>query len=244
MKEITDSEFEQLMLEVIAGKKSRVELAGELKTDWRTLNKKIQLLSMTNPELYKQFVEKYPYKPKEITAIPLKTMLYEFLKTGIKMQDLADKYGIGERTLRRKIDALKKSDNPEDLKLYHLCKDIAYARAHTKKVPISLQEQINELEIKPEEIKQDDKEKRRQQLLQIEKNYNELCRIMPKEKAAEAMGYTYNRVYKLLDELYCMEIQNHVIQGFKKKIKVNPEELSTSSTKAETKPTNVPEKEK
>ena len=45
MKEITDSEFEQLMLEVIAGKKSRVELAGELKTDWRTLNKKIQLLS-------------------------------------------------------------------------------------------------------------------------------------------------------------------------------------------------------
>lgn len=104
MKEIKDSEFEQLMLEVIEGKKSRVKLAEELQTDWRTLNKKIQLLSMTNPELYKKFVEKYPYKPKEITAIPLKTMLVEFLKTGIRMQDLANKYGIGERTLRRKID--------------------------------------------------------------------------------------------------------------------------------------------
>ncbi len=66
MKEIKDSEFEQLMLEVIEGKKkSRVKLAEELQTDWRTLNKKIQLLSMTNPELYKKFVEKYPYKQQK-----------------------------------------------------------------------------------------------------------------------------------------------------------------------------------
>ena len=160
------------------------------------------------------------------------------------MQDLADKYGIGERTLRRKINALKKSDNPEDVKLYHLCKNIAYARAHTKKVPISLQEQIDELEIEPEEIKQDDKEKRRQQLLQIEKNYNELCRIMPKEKAAEAMGYTYNRVYKLLDELYCMEIQNNAIKGFKEGIKVNQKEINQVLDEQITKPTTETEKEK
>lgn len=221
MKEIKDSEFEQLMLEVIEGKKSRVKLAEELQTDWRTLNKKIQLLSMTNPELYKKFVEKYPYKPKEITAIPLKTMLVEFLKTGIRMQDLADKYGIGERTLRRKIDALKKSDDPKDRELHDICK-----------------------QIQEEEIKQDDKEKRRQQLLQIEKNYNELCRIMSKEKAAEAMGYTYNRVYKLLDELYCMEIQNNAIKGFKEGIKVNPKETNQVLDEQITKPTTETEKEK
>ena len=35
MKEIKDSEFEQLMLEVIEGKKSRVKLTEELQTDWR-----------------------------------------------------------------------------------------------------------------------------------------------------------------------------------------------------------------
>lgn len=244
MKEITDSEFEQLMLEVIEGKKSRVKLAEELQTDWRTLNKKIQLLSMTNPELYKRFVEKYPYKPKEITAIPLKTMLYEFLKTGIKMQDLADKYGISERTLRRKIDALKKSDDPKDRELHDICKQTAYNRAHGKKMNFELQRKIEELEIQEEEIKQDDKEKRRQQLLQIEKHYNELCRIMPKEKAAEAMGYTYSRVYKLLDELYCMEIQNHALQSFKADIKVNPEELNKSSNEQITKPTTETEKEK
>lgn len=244
MKEITDAEFEQKLTEVIEGKKSRVKLAEELQTDWRTLNKKIQLLSMTNPELYKQFVEKNPYKPREITAIPLKTMLNEFLKTGIRMQDLADKYEIGERTLRRKIDALKKSDNPEDVKLYHLVKDTAYARAHGRKITPELQQQIDELEIEPEEIKLDDKEQKRQKLLQIEKNYNELCRIMPKEKAAEAMGYTYNRIYKLLDELYCMEIQNNAIQGFKKQIKVNPESSNISLTKTEPKVTDEPEKEK
>lgn len=244
MKEITDSEFEQLMLEVIEGKKSRVKLAEELQTDWRTLNKKIQLLSMTNPELYKKFVEKHPYKPKEITAIPLKTMLVEFLKTGIRMQDLADKYGIGERTLRRKIDALKKSDDPKDRELHDICKQTAYNRAHGKKMHFELQRKIDELEIQEEEIKQDDKEKRRQQLLQIEKNYNELCRIMPKEKAAEAMGYTYNRVYKLLDELYCMEIQNNAIKGFKEDIKVNPKEINQVLDEKITKPTTETEKEK
>ena len=244
MKEIKDSEFEQLMLEVIEGKKSRVKLAEELQTDWRTLNKKIQLLSMTNPELYKKFVEKYPYKPKEITAIPLKTMLYEFLKTGIKMQDLADKYGISERTLRRKIEALKNSDNPKDRELYDICKQTAYNRAHGRKTSFELQRNIEELKIEEEKITQSDKEKRRQQLLQIEKNYNELCGIMSKEKAAEAMGYTYNRVYKLLDELYCMEIQNNVINGFKEGIKVNPKETNQVLDEQITKPTTETEKEK
>ena len=188
MKEIKDSEFEQLMLEVIEGKKSRVKLAEELQTDWRTL--------------------------------------------------------IGERTLRRKIDALKKSDDPKDRELHDICKQTAYNRAHGKKMHFELQRKIDELEIQEEEIKQDDKEKRRQQLLQIEKNYNELCRIMSKEKAAEAMGYTYNRVYKLLDELYCMEIQNNAIKGFKEGIKVNPKETNQVLDEQITKPTTETEKEK
>lgn len=160
------------------------------------------------------------------------------------MQDLANKYGIGERTLRRKIDALKKSDDPKDRELHDICKQTAYNRAHGKKMNFELQRKIDELEIQEEEIKQDDKEKRRQQLLQIEKNYNELCRIMSKEKAAEAMGYTYNRVYKLLDELYCMEIQNNAIKGFKEDIKVNPKEINQVLDEKITKPTTETEKEK
>lgn len=243
MKEITEAEFEEQIKEVIAGKKSRVKLTEELQTDWRTLNKKIQLLSIENPELYRQFIEKCPYKPREITSVPLKTMLNEFLKTGIRMQDLADKYGIGERTLRRKIDALKKSDDPKDRELYDICKQTAYNRAHGRKIPFELQRKIEGLEIEKEEIKQDDKEKRRQKLLQIEKNYNDLCAIMSKEKAAESMGYTYNRIYKLLTELHCMEIQNHTLQSFKEKMKVSPEDLAEPLNGTKTKPTNEPEKE-
>ena len=56
MKEITEAEFEEHIREVIAGKKSRVKLTEELQTDWRTLNKKIQLLSIENPELYRKML--------------------------------------------------------------------------------------------------------------------------------------------------------------------------------------------
>lgn len=243
MKEITEAEFEEHIREVIAGKKSRVKLTEELQTDWRTLNKKIQLLSIENPELYRQFIEKCSYKPREITSIPLKTMLNEFLKTGIRMQDLADKYGIGERTLRRKIDALKKSDNPEDVKLYYLCKETAYSRAHGKKTPQRLQSQIESLDMEPEEIQEDDVEKRRQMLLSIEKQYNDLCMTMSKTEAAKAMGYTSNRIYKLLNELYCMQIQSNTKKRFKDQIKVAQEDLNTSHSESKTKTIHETEKE-
>lgn len=243
MKEITEAEFEEHIREVIAGKKSRVKLTEELQTDWRTLNKKIQLLSIENPELYRQFIEKCSYKPREITSIPLKTMLNEFLKTGIRMQDLADKYGIGERTLRRKIDALKKSDNPEDVKLYYLCKETAYSRAHGKKTPQRLQSQIESLDMEPEEIQEDDVEKRRQMLLAIEKQYNDLCMTMSKTEAAKAMGYTSNRIYKLLKELYCMQIQSNTKKRFKDQIKVAQEDLNTSHSESKTKTIRETEKE-
>lgn len=58
------------------------------------------------------------------------------------------------------------------------------------------------------------------------------------------MGYTYNRVYKLLDELYCMEIQNNAIKGFKEDIKVNPKETNQVLDEKITKPTTETEKEK
>lgn len=243
MKEITEAEFEEHIREVIAGKKSRVKLTEELQTDWRTLNKKIQLLSIENPELYRKFIEKCSYKPREITSIPLKTMLNEFLKTGIRMQDLADKYGIGERTLRRKIDALKKSDNPEDVKLYYLCKETAYSRAHGRKTPQRLQSQIESLDMEPEEIQEDDVEKRRQMLLAIEKQYNDLCMTMSKTEAAKAMGYTSNRIYKLLKELYCMQIQSNTKKRFKDQIKVAQEDLNTSHSESKTKIIHETEKE-
>lgn len=229
MKEITQEEFEQYILEVINGEKSRVQITKELETDYRTLNKKIQLLSIDNPELYLRFIQKYPYKPREITTVPIRKAVYEFLTTGIDMEELAKKYQIGVRTLSRKINALGKSKNDEDVNLYHLCKELAYNKAHSKPNSPELLYAISKLEIEPEEKKQDDIEKRRQYLLSLEKQYQELCQTMSKTEAAQQMGYTTNRLYKLLNELYCIEIERNVKQKnkeFRERMAVNPNELN------------------
>ena len=66
MKELTQQEFEEQIERVIDGKIGRKALAKELETDIRTLNRKITELADTNPDLYFKFIEKFPYKPKEI----------------------------------------------------------------------------------------------------------------------------------------------------------------------------------
>lgn len=256
MIDITDAEFEQEIQNVIDKKISRVKLAKKLKTDWRTLNNKIQLLVTKNPELYQKFVAKCAYKPKEITEIPLRTMLIEFITQDYTLQELAQKYNIGERTLRRRIENLKHSEDMKERELYKLVKETANKHSHGKAAPNILIEQLQDLDIEPENITQDDKEKRRKQLIQIERRYNELCAFMPKEKAAATMGYTCNRIFKLLNELYCIEIQNiYLKEGtcienqndstseFKKKMQVKPEELDTKHT-IEKKPEKTVEQER
>ena len=57
MKEITQEEFESIVKDIIAGKKSKAMVIKELHTEARTLNNKIQELSMLNPELYEEFVK-------------------------------------------------------------------------------------------------------------------------------------------------------------------------------------------
>ena len=81
-------------------------------------------------------------------------MLVEFLKTGIRMQDLANKYGIGERTLRRKIDALKKNQMILKTESYMIfVNKQLITELMEKKMNFELQRKIDELEIQEEEIK-------------------------------------------------------------------------------------------
>ncbi len=229
MKEITQAEFEQYILDVINGKKTRIQMAQELKADSRTLKKRIQLLSIENPKLYLKYIQKYPHKPKEITTLPIKSIIYEFLTTGINIKELAEKYGVGGRTIRRKIEALGKSKKREDIHLYNLYKAFAYNKAHGKKNSPELLYEISKLEIESEDTKQDDAEKRRQYLLELEKQYQELCLTMKKGEAAKQMGFTSNKLYKLQQELYCIEIERNTIDKnsrFREKMAVKPDELS------------------
>ena len=55
----------------------------------------------------------------------------------------------------------------------------------------------------------DNIERRRQELLKLEREYEELYMQVGKVEAAKRMGYSQNRIYKLLNELYRIEIERN-----------------------------------
>lgn len=208
MKQLTQSEFEGQIRSVVDGKISIKKLAKELETDMRTLYKKIQELSIANPELYYEFIKIHPYKAKERKDINIRGFVIETLKSGITVEEMCVKYGIGRRTISRKILKLKKSDRVEDIQLYKLYKEIAYKRSRAQELGYEDIVQINELETE-EVIGIDDIERRRQELLELEREYQYLCLQVGKKEAAKRLGYSQNRIYKLLNELYRIEIERH-----------------------------------
>lgn len=242
MKEISQEEFEQYIRNVIDGKMSRTQIAKELESDFRTLNNEIQLLSIKNPELYQEFIGKFPYKPKEIKGISFRNIAIEFLRGEGTWAELAEKYHIGIRTIRRKIDKYRDSDDPEEKEIYELCRAVADNHSHDTQNSDELEYRISKLE--KEEIKEmDDLERRRIELREIEKQYYMLCQSMSKTEAAKKMGYTTNRIYKLLNELYRIEIEyqhrpketsreskrEEFIKGIEEKVTpINLEDLGTN----------------
>lgn len=209
MKKVKQEEFEKLIREIIAGKRSETSVIKELKTDSRTFNNKIQELSIINPELYASFIEIRPYKPKERKDINIRGFIIETLKTEMTVEEMCIKYGIGRRTISRKILELKKSDKKDDIILYELYKRIAYKRSRSRKLNYEEVLQINNLESE-EVMGLNDTERKRQELLELEKKYQNLCLQVGKEEAARRLGYTQNRIYKLLNELYRIEIEKNV----------------------------------
>ena len=206
MKDIKQEEFEELIREIIEGKRSETSVIGELKTESRTFNNKVQELSLINPELYAKFIRVRPYKPKERKDINIRGFVIETLKSGLTVEEMCAKYGIGRRTISRKILALNKSDRVEDIQLYKLYKEIAYKRSRAQELGYEDIVQINELETE-EVIGIDDIERRRQELLELEREYQYLCLQVGKKEAAKILGYSQNRIYKLLNELYRIEIE-------------------------------------
>ena len=211
----------------------------ELETDFRTFMRKVSILSATNPELYEKFIEIHPYKPREITGISIRNIVIEYLNGDVQfLSDLAKKHNIGVRTLNRKVNKLKTSKNQEERKLYDLYKAVAYNHKHGKENSIELEQAIKNLEPDLEE-EYDDKEKRRQELLAIEKEYEELSMTMPREEAAKKMGYTNNRIWKLLNELYRIEIELNFRENNSDKRNEFIEELKVKQTGEQVEPLNL-----
>ena len=219
MKEMSKEEFYEKIRSVIRGEISTTKLVKELQTDSRTLNNKIQELSVYNPELYNEYVEKFPYKSKSRDDIDFEALAIEIVKENMTMKTVEEKYNVGERTVRRRIETLKK-ENPY---LYGIYKEVKENIKHSKKNSPELQSEIGDLVSRTVKVLELN-EKRQNELEEIEAVFQNRCKYVSKEEAAKSMGMTANRIYKLLNELYRIRIEKENSTRkttFKDTLKVN-----------------------
>ena len=232
MKNLSEEEFADAIKRLIRGEITKVKLAKELETDPRTLDNKIQKLSATNPELYNEYVSVLPYKQKGIDHIDYEALVIYMLKQGLTIDEVAVQFNISRRTINRRICEL---ENKELLNMY---REVADNRKHRKNNRIELNEKISELEYRDVVIGEIN-DRRKAELLAIEARFNKLCETMDKGQAAKVMGYGDRaRVYKLLNELYKLEIEEFE--------KANKEQtkLATAETKNEETPKQAKTEEK
>lgn len=218
MKELTQREFEEQIKRVIDGEISRKKLAEELDTEIRTLNNRIMKLSDSNQELYKEFIKKFPYKPKKID-IDVETLAINVIKYGI--QKVADQTKISTRTIIRKIKQLEKT-NP---KLYELYKNRKGKMSFDDNIYIDQEiSKKGHLVIERKEISE-----RKRELENTITKFEELVESgMSRDKAAKMMGYdgysTIWKKYKELDRIKIEERLNEKDKSYRDSLKVNGKE--------------------
>ena len=254
MINLSREEFEKYIDALIDEKYSKADLVKLLQTDYRTLNNKIQELVMTNPELYLRYIKKYPYRQKERDDIDYEALVIEAIKTGIYAQDMANKYGIGVRTIQRKVTKLEK-ENPELVELYRIVRQNNKISAPTGTLTPEVMGKIDSLVRRPVKVS-DINESRRTYLLEIEKTFYERKeQYGTVASAARSMGTTPNRIYKLLNELYRIELERKTMEDesfddttdvkpsdFKEGLKFTPPKLEPKKEDDKKEPgLNVPE---
>lgn len=213
MKEISQEEFEENLRKMIEEGKTKTQIKNGLGFgSYRALNTKVQTLSITNPELYMEYIGKYPYAPKTRKDLDIIEIGIEFLRDEKNMDELATQYGTGRKTIQRKLNKLKDSSKPEERELYDLCRALAYNHSKSQTSSRELELKIKELVQKLEEGRQDiekpdNLEIRRRELKEIESQYRELCKTMSREEAAKKMGTTRVVIDKQLQELRCIETE-------------------------------------
>ena len=132
MIKISQQEFEEKVQDIIDGKTTRTQLQIDLRTDKNTLNNKIQELVVYNPELYRAFVQKFPYRPREYSHIDYEALIIDIMKKGYTRREWDEVYGISSRTIIRKIYCIE-DENPELINLY---REVAKYRKEQKTLPL------------------------------------------------------------------------------------------------------------
>jgi len=204
MIEITQIEFEDKVRDIISGKTNRARLIKELKIDRVTLNNKIQELSVYNPELYVEFIKKFPYKPREYTHIDWRAMLIDIMKKGYTKEQAAEQYEINSRTIARKV--YKVDDNY----IVDLYREVSGYRKRQQPLPQKLQEIVDDL---PEEevFIGGVYDKKEQELMELDKNYNAKLADRINVTGASAICGK-ERVSKSLNTLYRIKIERNTLE--------------------------------
>ena len=201
MIKISQQEFELKVQNIIDGKTTRANLIKELKIDKITLNTKIQELAVYNPELYREFVVKFPYRPREYTHIDYEAVIIDILKKGYTRREWNDVYEVDSRTITRKIYDIEEK-NPDLVSLY---RKVSEYRRRQKQLPEELIKAIEELEEK-EIYLCDICDKKREELLKREKEYNEaMYEGLGVAKASKRVGF--GRVSRAIDTLSRIELE-------------------------------------
>lgn len=206
MINISQKEFEEKIRELIDGKTSRIKLAKELGTDIRTLNNKIvEEISVNNPELYIEFIKKFPFKQRQRDDIDYEALVIEMIKHRTTTLDAANKYELGVRTIQRKVNKLEK----ENTYLIAIYKQVKKNNKTGVPVPVDIQEKIDMLVERPVKINEMN-DTRKKHLEEIERIFNNRCRYVSKKEAADSMGISIHRIYMSLNDLYRIKIEeNH-----------------------------------
>ena len=228
MIEISQKDFESKIQDIIDGKLTRKQLTKDLVTDTRTLNNKIQELSVYNEKLYLAFIEKFPYRSKERNDIDYEALIIEIIKTSMTSAEAANKYNIGERTITRRVKDIEK-ENPYLIEIYREVK-----RNNRNNIEDSEELKAKIQQLVPRTVKTCDiNDVRKRELEELEATFNRRCQYVSKEQAAQSMGLTANRMYKLLNELYRIRIEeehkkkNESKKTFKDSLKVSSSHITT-----------------
>lgn len=112
---LSQEQFEELVKRVIDGEITRKKISEEYHISERKINSRITELAIKNPQLYQEFISKFPYRPKTITNINFVELIKKIIKEGNQIGILAKQYGISTRTINRRIKTMKNSNIIDDL---------------------------------------------------------------------------------------------------------------------------------
>ena len=202
-RKISQEEFEEVVEKLIKGEITRNAILKQYHICSRTMNFRITELFEINPNLYKRFIEKFPYKPREITDINFVELAKEIMKDGREIGSIVVEYGVSERTIRRRIDNMKESniiDNSTGMTLGELY--MLYKRYRKGELSIEDKKLINIMKIGEIQGSQDSIENRKVYLENLLNRYEQyLEQGVSKKEAAQMLGFRTSDIFKRKQEL-------------------------------------------